>query len=118
MSHRKPPLVALRREHMSCPSPRRPAATATCVRPVAVSRETVAGTQVAATSTALECGSDKCRRRHGRMQLTIDPKMTAAMEVSDGAGRSCGSAQARRPTVTVEMMAGVRGVIWLQRRVH
>ena len=63
-------------------------------------------------------GSDKCRRRHGRMQLTIDPKMTAAMEVSDGAGRSCGSAQARRPTVTVEMMAGVRGVIWLQRRVH
>jgi hypothetical protein len=52
------------------------------------------------------------------MQLTIDPKMTAAMEVSDGAGLSCGSGQARRPTVTVEMMAGVRGVIWLQRRVH
>lgn len=28
------------------------------------------------------------------MQLTIDPKMTAAMEVSDGAGHSCGSGQA------------------------
>ena len=60
--------------------------------------------------------------RHGRMQLTIDPKMTAAMEVSDRAGRSCcrscGSAKKRRPIVMVEMMAGVRGVIWLQRRVQ